>query len=182
MSTKLLASTKYWHQQNVGADKILASTKYGHQRTPGIAKILVSTKSWGQQKDVADSKESSYCLAIRVHNCWLIPDLAEDLLCLPDGVALFACSGQVWCCLQTPCFHGRSLSRTEPAYCTSLPCWKRHKFWLRQNISVHLKFTDFRQTTAVCISAHRHPIKKWWKHKVITITVQFQFLHSQPQY
>ncbi len=69
MSTKLLASTKYWHQQNVGADKILASTKYGRQQTPGIAKILVSTKSWGQQKDVTDSKESSYCLAIRVHNC-----------------------------------------------------------------------------------------------------------------
>ena len=79
----------------------------------------------------------------RVHNCWLLPDLAEDILRFPDGVALFACSRQVWRCLWSPCFYGWSLSRTVPAYCTSPPCWKRHKFWRRQNIGVGLKFTLF---------------------------------------
>jgi hypothetical protein len=34
-----------------------------------------------------------------------------------------------------------------------------------QNIGVRLKFTDFCQTIAVSISAHRHPIKKLKKHK-----------------
>ncbi len=127
-STKLLASTKYWCQQNVCADKILAFTKYVRQQNPGINKILASTKSWCQQKNGADkmlaqTKKNPHTVwPGRIHSCLLLPDLAEDLLCLPDGVALFACSGQVWRCLQTPCFHGRSLSRTEPAYCTGLPC------------------------------------------------------------
>jgi hypothetical protein len=34
-----------------------------------------------------------------------------------------------------------------------------------QNIGARLKFTDFCQTLAVSISAHRHPIKKRKKHK-----------------
>jgi hypothetical protein len=34
-----------------------------------------------------------------------------------------------------------------------------------QNLGVRLKFTDFCQTIAVSISAHRRPIKKLKKHK-----------------
>ncbi len=70
------------------------------------------------------------CLS-RVHSCWLLPGPAEDLLRLPDGVALFACSRQVWRCLQPPCFYGRTLScgygyqdrrySRETAPCTHTP-------------------------------------------------------------
>jgi hypothetical protein len=42
--------------------------------------------------------------------------------------------------------------------CTGLPCRKRHKYWRRQNIGGCQDFTDFHQTIAVNISAHRHPI------------------------
>ena len=144
----------------------------------GVDKILALTKSWRRQNVAQMQKNPLTVWLGRVHSCWLLPDLAEDILRFPDGVALFPCSRQVWRCLWPPCFYWRTFSRTVPAYSTGLPCWKRHKFWHRQNIG--LKFTDFRQTTAVCISAHRCPIKKWWKQKVITITVQCQFLYSQP--
>ncbi len=65
-------------------------------------------------------------------------------------------------------------------HCTSPPCKKRHKYWHWQNIGARQDFTDFRQTIAVTISAHRRPIKNWWKQKVVTITVQYQFLYSRP--
>ncbi len=38
---------------------------------------------------------------------------------------------------------------------------KRHKYWRRQNVSARQDFTDFLQTLAVNISAHRRPIKNW---------------------
>jgi hypothetical protein len=44
---------------------------------------------------------------------------------------------------------------------TSLPCRKCYKYWRRQNIGARQDFTDFRQTSAVNISAHRRPIKNW---------------------
>jgi hypothetical protein len=81
-----------------------------------------------------------------------------------DGVALFACCHQMCRCLQPPCFNGRTLSPTVPTYCTGPPCWKRHKFWRRQNIGDRLKFTDFRQTTAVEIcsqASYSGENKKW---------------------
>ncbi len=68
----------------------------------------------------------------RVHCCWLLPDLAKDLLRLPDG---FACSRQVWRCLCPHCFYGRTFSHTVPAYCTGPACWKRHKFRCQQNMA-----------------------------------------------
>jgi len=36
---------------------------------------------------------------------------------------------------------------------------------INQNLGVRLKFTDFSQTIAVSISAHRRPFKKLKKHK-----------------
>jgi hypothetical protein len=35
----------------------------------------------------------------------------------------------------------------------------RTKYWYRQNVGACQDFTDFRQTLAVNISSHRHPIK-----------------------
>jgi hypothetical protein len=45
--------------------------------------------------------------------------------------------------------------------CTGPPCRKRHKYWRPQNISTRFQqdFTDFGQTIAVNISAHKRPIK-----------------------
>ncbi len=71
---------------------------------------------------------------VRVHSSWLLPDLVDDLLYLPDGVDSLPCSCQVWRCLWLPCFYGQTLSRTVPACCTGPPCRKRHKFRRRQNI------------------------------------------------
>ncbi len=111
----------------------------------------------------------------RVRSSWLLPDLADVLLLLPEGVDPSTCSHQVCCCRWPPCFYGRTLSRTVPAYCTGPPCRKRHKYWHQQNIGAHQDFINFRQTTAVTISAHRRPIKNWWQQKVITITVQYTY-------
>jgi hypothetical protein len=57
------------------------------------------------------------------------------------------------------CFYGRTLSRTVPACCTCPLCRKCHKYWGQQNIGARQDFTDFCQTLAVNISAHRHPFK-----------------------
>ncbi len=38
---------------------------------------------------------------------------------------------------------------------------KRHKYWCRKNVGTRQDFTDFPQTSAVNISAHRRPIKNW---------------------
>jgi hypothetical protein len=52
-------------------------------------------------------------------------------------------------CLQLPCFYGRTLSCTVPAYCTGPPCWKCPKLWRLAKYWRSLKFTDFCQTRAV---------------------------------
>jgi hypothetical protein len=57
---KILASTKYWRQQNIGVDKtwrqqdlgvdkISASTKYWRRQNLGVDKISASTKYWHWQ-------------------------------------------------------------------------------------------------------------------------------------
>ncbi len=149
-STKLLASIKIY-----ASTKLLASTKYRRRQKLGVGRNVG-----------ADAGESPYCQAQQ--NPQLLTSLRLMVMLLSVH--------QVRHCLQLPRFHGR----TVPAYCTGLPCWKCQKTWRRQNIAGCLKFTDFRQTIAVHISAHRRPIKKWWKHKIITITVQYQFLYSRP--
>ncbi len=129
---KIVALTKILRQQKSHADKNLALTKILHQQKPCINKMLAQTQMnpltvWHG----------------RVHSFWLLPDLIEDLLRLPDGVDPFACSRQVWRCHWPPCFYGRTLSGTLRAYRTGPPCRKRHKFWRRQNISVCLKLLIF---------------------------------------
>ncbi len=132
---KVLALTKYRRWQNIGVDKILALTKYWRWQNIGVDKILALTKSWrrqeaGADKMLAQTQKNPLTVWLgKVHSCWLLPDLVEDLLRLSDGVALFACSRQVWRCLQPSCFYGQTLSPTVLTYCTSLPCWKHHKFF-----------------------------------------------------
>ncbi len=161
---KILALTKISRRQNSRADKNLASTKISLRQKSRVDKMLAQSQ-----------KDPLTVWLGRVHSCWLLPDLAEDLLRLPDGVDPFACSHQVWRCLWPPCFYGWTLSCTVTAYCTGPPCRKRHKFWPRRNIGVRLKFTDFRQTIAVYISAHRRPIKsgenKKWSPSLSNISL-----------
>ncbi len=176
----------YWPRQNSRADKILASTKILHRQNSRADKNLASTKISLRQKSriykmlVQTQKDPLPVWLGRVHSCRLLPDLAEDLLCLPDGVDAFASSYQLWRCFWPPCFYGWTLSRTVTAYCTGPPCRKRHKFWPRRNIGVRLKFTDFHQTIAVCISAHRRPIKsgenKKWSPSLSTISLYTHIL------
>ncbi len=181
---KMLSWTKYSHQQNVGIDKIFASTKYWRQQNTHVNKILVSTKYSCRQNshiEKMSAQARKYLLTVwlsRVHSCWLLPDLADDLLRLLEGVDPSTCSRQVCRCHCPPCFYGRTLSHTVPAYCTGPPCRKRHKYWHQQNIGARQDCTDFHQTIAVNSSAHRRPTKNWWKQKVITITVQYQFIYS----
>ncbi len=133
---QILAVTKYWCQQNIGAeywrwqntrvdriycrrqntgvDKILASTKYWCRQNIGVVKILASTKCWQTQTQ----KDLLTVWLGRVHSCWLLPDLAEDLPRLTDGIDPFACSCQVSHFFWPLCFYGRTLSRTVPAYFT----------------------------------------------------------------
>ena len=155
---KTYASTKCWRRQHISVDKMLASTKCWHRQNVGVDKILVATKCWRRKKwcrhrripllfGLAESAAAGFSRAAGP---------AEDLLRLPDGVALFACSRQVRHCLQPSCFFGWTLSCTVPNV---------QNFGAWQNIGARLKFTDFCQTMAVYISAHRRPIKKRKKHK-----------------
>ncbi len=156
----------------IGVDKIYTSTKYWRQQNLG------STKTWHRQKAGADrnmAKTQENLLSFRlgrICSWWLLLDPAEDLLLLPfDGVALCACSHQVRHSLRQPCFYGRTLSSTVPAYCTGPPCWKCPKLWRWQNIGVRLKFPDF------CSQAS---YQKVVTTQMFTIPVQYQFLCSQP--
>ncbi len=108
-------ATKYWRQQNIGGerniwrrknsciDKILASLKIKNLALTKISrhKNFASTKCWRRRRRIP----LLFWLG-RVHSSWLIPDLAEDLLRLPDGVDPLACSRQVWRCLWPPAFMG----------------------------------------------------------------------------
>jgi hypothetical protein len=47
-----LASTKYWHRQNLGIDKILASTKCWRPQNPSVDKTLAQTKGWRRRRRI----------------------------------------------------------------------------------------------------------------------------------
>ncbi len=69
----MLASTKYSRQQNSCVDKTLVSTKFSHQQNAQVRKYLLTV--W----------------LSRVHSRGLLPDLADDLLCFPEGVDPSTC-------------------------------------------------------------------------------------------
>ncbi len=137
----ILSPTKCWHNQNVGVDKILASTKCWHQQNTHIDKILAPTEILRWQKSRVYKMLAhawKHLLTVwlcRVYSSWLLPDLADFLLLLPEGVDPTTCSRQVCHCHWPLCFYWRTLSRTVLAYCTCPPCRKGHKYWHRQNIS-----------------------------------------------
>ncbi len=114
----MLALTKYSCRQNTGVDKILASTKYSHRQNVGVAKIYALTKYSHQQNPRVDkilAHAWKHLLSVwpgRVHSSWLLPDLADVLLRIPEGVDPSTCSHQVCRCHWPPCFYGRTLSRT----------------------------------------------------------------------
>jgi hypothetical protein len=141
---------QYWCQQNIGVNKIRASTK------PWPRKILPSTKSWRRRRRITLLFGSAESTAADFSQ-------AQLKISYVSLMVLLSLHAVVKCGIASSrlAFMG-GLSPVQ-AYCTSPPCWKRHKFWRQQNIGVHLKFTDFCQTTAVYISARGHPIKKWWK-------------------
>ncbi len=85
----------------------------------------------------------------RVRSSWLLPDLSDVLLLLPEGIDPSTCSRQMCCCWWAPCFYGQTLSCTVPAYCTGPPCRKRHKYWCWKNIGACQDFIDFCQTIVV---------------------------------
>ncbi len=144
----MLALTKYSYRQNTGVDKILASTKYSLRQNVGVAKIRASTKYSHRQNPRVDKMLAhawKLLLTVwpgRVHSSWLLPDLADVLLRIPEGVDPSTCSRQVCRCHWPPCFFGRTFSRTVvPA---------RHAENVT-NIGAHQDFTDFCQT--ICSQA-----------------------------
>jgi hypothetical protein len=151
-----LASTKYWRQQNVGFNKILTLTKCWRRQNIGVEKISVSTKSWRRRRMIpllfgsAESTPTDFSqtsLKISYVSLMVLIPMHAVAKC---GVA----SGH-------PAFLG---GLSAVLYRLILPACHAENvtnFGANKNIGVRLKFTDFRQTTAVYISAHRRPIKKW---------------------
>ncbi len=155
--TEMLAST-----ENIGVVKMLASTKYSCRQNSCTDRNLTSTKISHQQNVGVCAKASPYCLARQSPQQLTSPKPhINDLLYLLEGVEPSICSRQVCRCHWSPCFYQRTLSRTVPACYTGPPSRKRHKYWRRQNIGARQDFTDFCQTIAVNISAHKYPIKNF---------------------
>jgi hypothetical protein len=142
---KISMATKYWHRQ-----KLLVSTKFSQQQNSLDNKILVPTKFSRRQKSRVDKNLALTMFGTAESTA---ADFSQTSLKISfiSQIVLITCSRQVWHCLWPPCFYGRTISRTVLAYCTGPLCWKRHKFWRRENIGVRLKFTDFCQTIAVYV-------------------------------
>ncbi len=87
---KILTSTKCWGRQDIRIDRMLASTNF-----------LLRQKIWHRQKSSIDkmlAHAQEHLLTVwrgRVHSSWLLPNLADDLLHLPEGDcaahAIFCC-------------------------------------------------------------------------------------------
>ena len=144
--------TKYSCRQKSRVDKDLASTKCWRMR--GSISLLFGSA----ESTAADFSQTSLMISYLSQKV-LIPPLAVAKCAVVSGRLAF------------------TLSCTVLACCTGPPCRKLHKYWRRQNIGARQDFTDFRQTSAVNISAHRRPIKNWQKQIVINITVQYQFFY-----
>ncbi len=183
----MLAATKYWRQQNIGTYKILALTKYWRRQNIDVNKIFESTKYWRQQNLGVDKMLAH----AREHFLTVLPRQSLQQLTSPRPR---------WCSPTSPrrCWslHMQSPSVLLPLaalllwadslpHCTSLLCRPAMQKMSQllastKNIGSCQDFTNFSQTIAVNISAHRRHIKNWWKQKVITLTVQYQFTYSWP--
>ncbi len=161
----MLALTKYLHWQNSRVDKILASTTFLRQQNTRVDKILVSTKFSCQQNVGAGAEVSPYCLARQSPQQLTSP---RPRWCSPTSPrrcwSLHMQSPSMPLPLAALLLWADSL-RTVLAYCTGPPCRKHHKYWQRQTIGTPQDFTDFCQTIAVNISAHRRLTKNLVKTK-----------------
>jgi len=130
--------TKCWRRQNIVVEKISVSTKSWRRRRmiPLLFGLAESTAT--------DFSQTS--LKISYVSLMVLIPLHAVAKC---GVA----SGH-------PAFLG---GLSPVLYRLIVPAChaENSKILAQQNIGVRLKFTDFRQTIAVYISAHRRPIKKW---------------------
>ncbi len=148
---KMLAPTKYSRRQNTRVDKILTLTKYSPQQNVGVNKILSSTKSSRQQK--------SYVNKILVSTkCWRMRRSISLLFGRAESTATDS-PRPCWFSAVSPrrCWSLHMQSPSVPLPLAALLL--RAEYWGRQNIGTQQDFTNFRQTIAVCISAHRCPIK-----------------------
>ncbi len=163
---KTLAPPKCWRRQNNCVDKIIALTKYSCRQKSRVDKNLTSRKCWRMRGSISLLFGPAESTAADLSQTSLMFSyVSQKVLIPPHAVAKCA-------------FYGRTLSCTVPAYCTGPPCWKCHKYWRQQNIGTQQDFTDFCQTVAANISAHRRPTKNLWKQKLITIIVKYQFTYS----
>jgi len=167
---KILALTKYWRRQNIGGDKMLVLTTCLHRQNFCIDKMLASPK-YLRRENIGVDKMLAHA---RKHLFTIMPWQRLQQLTSPRPRWCSPTSPRMcW----PPCFYGRTISCTVPAYSTSVLGRKRHKYCRQQNISARQDFTNFCVTIAANISA-LHPTKNWWKQRGITITVQYQFTYS----
>jgi hypothetical protein len=80
-------STKYGRRQNLDVKKILASTKSWHRQEAGADKMVAQTKCWRRRGRIPLLFGSAESTAA---------DFSQTSL------KIFACSRQVWRCLQPP--------------------------------------------------------------------------------
>jgi hypothetical protein len=150
-----LAATKYWHRQNIGGDKILAQTEmFATTEIIGVDKMLAATNS-RVSKNLASTK--CWCRRRRISLLFgslMISYISQKLL-IPWH-AVTKCGVVSGC----PAFMADSLPyRTGLLYQPAIQ--KTSQILELTKSTPPPRFTDFRQTIAVNISAHRRPIKKW---------------------
>jgi hypothetical protein len=146
----MLASTKYYHRQNVGIDKIFASTKCWRRQKICVNKMLASTKYLPQQNVGACVEASPYCFGPAESaaadfslTSLMFSHFSQTVLIPPRVVAKFALAA------------GRTafMGGLSPAlYQLIVPA--RHaenvtNIGVRQNIGACQDFTNFCQTIAV---------------------------------
>jgi hypothetical protein len=154
---KILASTKYWRRQNIGIDKILASTKYLRWQNIGVDRMLAPARKHlltvlaQQNSQQLTFPRPNWCSPTSPWRCWALHVQSPSVLLPPAALLLWVDS---------------------LPHCTGLFVLARHAENVT-NIGVDKisALTKISITIAVSISAHRRPIKHWWKQKVITITV-----------
>ncbi len=146
---------------------MLASTKYSSQQNIGVDKIFVSKKCWRRQ-NILFNKMLAHTWK---HLLTVLAQQSPQQLTFPRPR---------WCSPTSPCscwsLHVQSPSVLLPLlwadslpHCTGLLYWpamqKTSQILASTNIGTRQDFTNFRQTIAVNISAHRRPTngenKKW---------------------
>ncbi len=164
---KILALTKCWRRQNTRHDKILAMTKFSRRQNTRVDKILAWTKCWHRRRSISllfGPRESP--AADFSQTSLMFSHVSQKMLIPPHAVAK--------CAVATggPTFMGR----LSPAVCR--PIVLAYHAENVKNIGVCQYFTDFRQTIAVNISAHRCTTKKLVKTKSYHHHVQYQSTYS----